>query len=146
MIVHYCKLKDLKHDCVLNENFNKLHKKFCPGPLTFILYKKKNSKISKLVNNNIFPEQFLKAKVTISIKTEFISTISYLILERIEALFLKKPDLKFDNIILGLRFIHMLKEIPELLIEIRKSVKNRVKNSAILNQISKNHYIFIRTK
>lgn len=96
---------------------------------------------SKLVNNNIFPEQFLKTKVANSIKTEFVSTISYLILERIEALFLKKPDLKFDNIILGLRFVHMLKEIPELLIEIRKSVKNRVKNSTILNQVSKNHYI-----
>ena len=49
--MHYHKLKDLKNDCILNESFNKLHRKFCPGPLTFILYKKKNSKISKFVNN-----------------------------------------------------------------------------------------------
>ena len=31
--------------------FLKLYKKFCPGPITFILDLKKNSKISKLVTN-----------------------------------------------------------------------------------------------
>ena len=30
----------------------KLYKKFCPGPITFILDLKKNSKISKIVTNN----------------------------------------------------------------------------------------------
>ena len=50
-IVHYSNLKKLKNDCELNKNFLILYKKFCPGPLTFVLIKKKNSKISKLVNN-----------------------------------------------------------------------------------------------
>ena len=30
----------------------KLYKKFCPGPLTFILNLKKSSKISKIITNN----------------------------------------------------------------------------------------------
>ncbi len=52
LIVHYLRLSDLKKDCVLNNDFNKLYKKFCPGPLTFVLKLKKNSKISKLVTNH----------------------------------------------------------------------------------------------
>ena len=51
LIVHYATIKNLKKDCFINNNFRKLYKKFCPGPLTFVLIKKKNSKISKLVNN-----------------------------------------------------------------------------------------------
>jgi len=51
-IVHYSNLKQLKNDCVLNNNFFILYKKFCPGPITFILKLKKNSKISKNVTNN----------------------------------------------------------------------------------------------
>ena len=42
----------LKKDCNLNKNFFKLFKKFSPGPITFILKLKKNSKISKNVTNN----------------------------------------------------------------------------------------------
>ena len=41
----------LKQDCEINDLFNKLYKKFCPGPLTFVLKLKKNSKISKNVTN-----------------------------------------------------------------------------------------------
>ena len=52
LIVHYCRIKDLKQDCILNKTFNKLYRKFCPGPLTFVLNKKKNSKLSKYVNAN----------------------------------------------------------------------------------------------
>ncbi len=52
LIVHYAKLSDLKKDCFINNDFLKLYKKFCPGPITFILKLKKNSKISKLVTNN----------------------------------------------------------------------------------------------
>ena len=52
LIVHYYRIKDLKHDCIVNETFNKLYRKFCPGPLTFVLNKKKNSKLSKYVNAN----------------------------------------------------------------------------------------------
>ena len=52
LIVHYNSLKMLNKDCFINSNFLKLYKKFCPGPLTFILKLKKNSKISKNVTNN----------------------------------------------------------------------------------------------
>ena len=51
LIVHYHNYQNLKRDCELNENFFKLYKKFCPGPITFILNLKKNSKISKVVTN-----------------------------------------------------------------------------------------------
>ena len=51
LIVHYHKYQDLEKDCSFNENFLKLYKKFCPGPITFILDLKKNSKISKFVTN-----------------------------------------------------------------------------------------------
>ena len=37
LIVHYYDLDTLKKDCHLNKYFNKLFKKFCPGPITFIL-------------------------------------------------------------------------------------------------------------
>ena len=52
LIVHYVNLKDLNRDCYLNDYFFKLYKKFCPGPITFILELKKNSKIAKNVTNN----------------------------------------------------------------------------------------------
>ena len=42
----------MKKDCSFNNDFLKLYKKFCPGPITFILNLKKNSKISKIVTNN----------------------------------------------------------------------------------------------
>ena len=51
LIVHYHNLKMLKIDCKTNSFFNKLYKKFCPGPITFVLELKKNSKISKNVTN-----------------------------------------------------------------------------------------------
>ena len=51
-IVHYSNLKKLKNDCELNKNFFILYRKFCPGPITFILKLKKNSKISNYVTNN----------------------------------------------------------------------------------------------
>jgi len=37
---------------LINDKFLKLYKKFCPGPITFILKLKKNSKISNYVTNN----------------------------------------------------------------------------------------------
>ena len=51
LIVHYSKIKDLKNDCEIDKTFLKLYNKFCPGPLTFVLKLKKNSKISKFVTN-----------------------------------------------------------------------------------------------
>ena len=52
LIVHYHNFQNLKKDCNFNNDFLKLYKKFCPGPITFILDLKKNSKISKFVTNN----------------------------------------------------------------------------------------------
>ena len=52
LIVHYYNLKGLKEDCIINEDFKKLYNKFSPGPITYVLKLKKNSKISKHVTNN----------------------------------------------------------------------------------------------
>jgi len=52
LIVHYLGISSLKKDCLLNDNFIKLYKKFSPGPITYILRLKKDSKISKYVTNN----------------------------------------------------------------------------------------------
>ena len=51
LIVHYWDIDSLKKDCSINDNFIKLYKKFSPGPITYILKLKKNSKISKYVTN-----------------------------------------------------------------------------------------------
>ena len=50
LIIHFKNLKALKNDAVINSNFKKLYTAFCPGPITFILKKKKNSKISKIAS------------------------------------------------------------------------------------------------
>tara|TARA_B110000967_G_scaffold33172_1_gene31798 strand:+ start:156 stop:1088 length:933 start_codon:yes stop_codon:yes gene_type:complete len=52
LIVHYIDIDSLKRDCLINDNFIKLYKKFSPGPITYILKLKKGSKISKFVTNN----------------------------------------------------------------------------------------------
>ena len=51
LIVHYYDLRYLKKDCFLNKQFLKLYKKYCPGPISFVLKLKKNSLISKNVTN-----------------------------------------------------------------------------------------------
>ncbi len=51
LIVHYYDIQSLKKDCELNKNFFALYKKFSPGPISFVLKLKKNSKISKFVTN-----------------------------------------------------------------------------------------------
>ena len=51
LIVHYYNTEMLEQDCFINKNFIKLWKKFCPGPLTFVLKLKKKSKISRYVTN-----------------------------------------------------------------------------------------------
>ena len=69
LIVHYHSLSQLQNDCILNKDFFLLYKKFCPGPLTFVLKLKKKSKISKFVTNNKnklairFPKQKLVRKL-----------------------------------------------------------------------------------
>ncbi len=52
LIVHYYNLNDLKKDCLISLKFLKLYKKFCPGPISFVLKLKRNSRISNNVTNN----------------------------------------------------------------------------------------------
>ena len=52
LIVHYYNIKDLEKDCETNTLFYKLYNSLCPGPITFILKLKNESKISKNVTNN----------------------------------------------------------------------------------------------
>ena len=51
LIVHYYSLNDLKKDCELDLNFFRLYKKFCPGPISFVLKLKNDSRISENVTN-----------------------------------------------------------------------------------------------
>ena len=74
LIVHYQSLKMLKIDCVTNSFFYRLYKKFCPGPITFVLKLKKNSKISKNVTNSKktlairFPQNSITKKLLKNLK------------------------------------------------------------------------------
>ena len=52
LIVHYHDIDCLKQDCLIDDNFTKLYKKFSPGPITYVLKLKKDSRISKYVTNN----------------------------------------------------------------------------------------------
>jgi L-threonylcarbamoyladenylate synthase len=52
LIVHYYNIDRINVDCEINDNLIKLYKKFSPGPLTYVLKLRKNSKISKYVSNN----------------------------------------------------------------------------------------------
>ena len=51
LIVHYYSINDLKKDCEIDNTFIKLYKKFCPGPISFVLKLKKKSRISKIITN-----------------------------------------------------------------------------------------------
>jgi len=53
LIIHYLDLKQLKNDVELNSDFYKLYKKFCPGPITFVLKKKKNSLLPSIATANL---------------------------------------------------------------------------------------------
>ena len=53
LIIHFKNIEDIKKEVVINKNFLKLVKKFSPGPLTYILKKKSNSKIVKIANNGL---------------------------------------------------------------------------------------------
>ena len=53
LIIHYNNIDSVKKDAYIDEKFLKLYKKFSPGPITYILRKKKNSKISNLANANL---------------------------------------------------------------------------------------------
>ena len=53
LIVHYYDINKASQDVIFNKNFLKLYKKYCPGPITFILKKKMKSKISPLATANL---------------------------------------------------------------------------------------------
>jgi len=72
LIIHYYSINQVMDDVVLNKYFKKLYKKFCPGPITFILKKKKNSKIhsSASAGLNTVGVRFPKHKIARSILKE----------------------------------------------------------------------------
>ena len=53
LIVHFKNVEQIKKEAIINKNFLKLVKKFSPGPLTYVLKKKGDSKISRLANKNL---------------------------------------------------------------------------------------------
>jgi len=53
LIVHYLNYKYADKDVFFNAEFYKLYKKFCPGPITFVLRKKNKSKIQSSVTANL---------------------------------------------------------------------------------------------
>ncbi len=53
LIIHYHNLNKLKNDACFNKEFLKLYKRLSPGPITYILKKKKQSKISPLATGNL---------------------------------------------------------------------------------------------
>ncbi len=53
LIVHYYNYKKAENDVIFNKDFFKLYKKLCPGPITFILKKRGNSKIQPKVSANL---------------------------------------------------------------------------------------------
>jgi len=69
LIIHYYNIQKTHDDIVINNNFKKLYKKLCPGPITFILKKKKNSKIQSLAcaKLNTIAVRFPKHKTVRSI-------------------------------------------------------------------------------
>ena len=52
LIVHYDNIDSLERDCLIDDNFIKLYKKFSPGPITYILKLRNDSTISKYVTIN----------------------------------------------------------------------------------------------
>ncbi len=50
LIIHYHNLNNVMRDVEINESFLKLYNKLCPGPITFILKKKDNSKIHSIAS------------------------------------------------------------------------------------------------
>ena len=66
LIVHYYNNIQLRKDCNFDNRFLDLYKKFCPGPITFVLNLHKNSKISKIATNkrNSLAIRFPKHPIT----------------------------------------------------------------------------------
>ena len=67
--MHYLNYKRADKDVMFNRDFYKLYKKFCPGPITFVLKKKNKSKIQSSVTAklNTVAIRFPKHRTTRSI-------------------------------------------------------------------------------
>ncbi len=69
LIIHYYDFAKASNDVILNNDFFKLYKRLCPGPLTFVVKKRKNSKISSIASSNLetiairFPKHQIIRKV-----------------------------------------------------------------------------------
>ncbi len=65
LIIHYYNLNLAKQDVLLDKKFYKIYKKYSPGPLTYIVKKKNNSKIKPLAcaNLNTVGIRFPKNKI-----------------------------------------------------------------------------------
>ncbi len=53
LIIHYYNLNDAKKDIILDQKFYKFYRKFSPGPITYIVKKKNNSRINPLACANL---------------------------------------------------------------------------------------------
>ena len=53
LIIHYYNFNRAKKDVILDQKFYKIYKKFSPGPITFVVKKKNNSKIKPLACSNL---------------------------------------------------------------------------------------------
>ena len=53
LIIHYHNITETLDDIEINDLFKKLYKRFCPGPITFILKRKINSKIQPIACANL---------------------------------------------------------------------------------------------
>ena len=53
LIIHYHSIKRAYEDVIFNDNFFRLYRKFCPGPITFVLKKKEKSRIHNLATANL---------------------------------------------------------------------------------------------
>ena len=69
LIIHYYNLSRAKKDVILDQNFYKIYKKFSPGPITYIVKKKNNSKIRPIACANLktvgirFPKNLIIRKL-----------------------------------------------------------------------------------
>ena len=53
LIIHYHSIKRAYEDVIFNYNFLSLYRKFCPGPITFVLKKKEKSRIHNLATADL---------------------------------------------------------------------------------------------
>ena len=69
LIIHFYNKKDAFDNVILNNYFFKLYKKFCPGPITFVLKRVKKSKIHPLATAKLstIAVRFPKNKIIRSI-------------------------------------------------------------------------------